>query len=250
MIITIATRELRSLFLSPLAWAILGVMQFIIAWLCFSTIDYFLIYQARYAHIPGTAGVTDIVIMHLFFWVGFLSLTIIPIITMRLISEERRGKTITLLLSAPVTSTHIILGKFSAVISFAFLILIQIYLVSLPLAAGTNLDYGQIASASIGLMLMLSAFTAVGLYISCLTSYQSVAAVVTFGILIVLLIIYIATALGGEKMGPLSWFSMLYHQSSFQRGLINSGDVVYYLIIIGIFLLLGIRRLDAERLQA
>jgi ABC-2 type transport system permease protein len=121
-------------------------------------------------------------------------------------------------------------------------------LMALALSFGTELDFGQLFAGLLGLLLMLAAFTAIGLYISCLTQHPTVAAVITFGMLFMLWIINWASQ--AETGEALRWLSMVRHQESFYRGIIDSSDICYYLLIIVLFLLLGIRRLDAERLQA
>ena len=250
MILTIAARELRSMFLSPLAWAVLGVLQAILAWVFLVSLDQFLLIQARLAGLEGAPGVTDIVIVPLFSLIGILLLLVMPLLTMRLISEERRNRTLTLLLSSPVSITDIILGKFAAVFGFALLTLVLVLLMALSLAGGTHLDYGQIAGATIGLLLMVGAFAAIGLYVSCLTDQPAVAAVISFGLLFMLWIISWATQVNPNSGELLRWLSIVQHQENFQHGVIDSIDVMYYLILITVFLLLSVRRLDAGRLQA
>ncbi|MBN1378169.1 MAG: ABC transporter permease subunit [Gammaproteobacteria bacterium] len=250
MIFAIAARELRSLFLSPLAWAVLGVLQAILAWIFLVSLEQFLLIQPRLIGLDGAPGVTDIVVTPLFSLIGILLLLVMPLMTMRLISEERRNKTLTLLLSAPVTTPHIVLGKFLAILCFILLMLVLLLMMSLSLAGGTHLDYGQIAGTALGLLLMISAFAAIGLYISCLTDHPTVAAVVTFGVLFMLWIVSWAAQTKENSADLLRWLSMMQHQESFQRGVLNSSDALYYIIVIVVFLLLSMRRLDAERLQA
>ena len=121
---------------------------------------------------------------------------------------------------------------------------------ALSLAGGTDLDYGQITGAAIGLLLMVAAFAAVGLYVSCLTDHPAVAAVITFGLLFMLWIISWATQVNPDSAELLRWLSIVQHQDNFQHGVINSTDAMYYLIMMAVFLLLSVRRLDAGRLQA
>lgn len=250
MSLVIAGRELRSLFLSPLAWSILGVIQGILAWIYLVQLDNFITIQPRLAAIEGAPGVTDMIIMPLFSLLGIILLLVMPLITMRLISEERRGKTLALFLSSPVAVRDIIIGKFLAVLGFIGIMLVLLLLMAFAMSLGTRLDYGQIFAGLLGLFLMLAAFTAIGLYISCLTRHPTVAAVVTFGVLFMLWIINWAARIGAESDTALQWLSIVQHQESFYRGLIDTTDIFYYLLITGLFLLLSVRRLDAERLQS
>lgn len=255
MSLVIAGRELRTLFLSPLAWSVLGVVQCILAWVYLLQLDNFITLQPRLAVIEGAPGVSDMIIMPLFSLLGIMLLLVMPLMTMRLISEERRGKTLTLFLSSPVSVKDIVIGKYLAVLGFIGVMLALLLLMAFALALGARLDYGQIAAGLLGLSLMLAAFAAIGLYISCLTQYPAVAAVITFGVLFMLWIMNWAARIGGGSTGAstgaaLRWLSIVQHQESFYRGLIDTADIVYYLLLIGLFLLLSIRRLDAERLQS
>ena len=141
MIMTIAGRELRSLFLSPLAWAILATVQFIIAYLFLSQVDAYLMVQPRLAAIEGAPGVADLVIAPLFGNAAIILLLITPMITMRVLSEERRNRTISLLFSAPVSMTEIIIGKYLGVLGFFLVLLVMIALMPLSLLSGTCLLY-------------------------------------------------------------------------------------------------------------
>jgi ABC-2 type transport system permease protein len=168
---------------------------------------------------------------------------------MRLISEEHRNKTLSLLLSSPLASSSIVLGKFFAVLAFAGMIVASAVLMGLSLYAGTQPDIGQIATAACGLLLMTATFIAIGLYISCLTRQPAIAAVATFGALFMLWIVHWTGQTGENTDEILAWLSIIKHQQPFQAGLLNTQDIGYYLILILLFLLLSIRRLDAERLQ-
>jgi ABC-2 type transport system permease protein len=251
MIFAIASRELRSLFVSPLGWSLLAVLQCILGLLFWMFTNAFLERQPRQAGLENAAGVTDSIIVPQFSWLVVLMLLVMPLITMRLISEEHRGKTLPLLLSSPLSTVDIILGKFLAVLGFAGIMIGLLLVMGLSLSVGTQLDYGHIATCTIGVLLLMSAFAAIGLYISCLTRLPMVAAVLTFGILFILWIIHWASQSTNENIASsLAWMSIIKHQEPFYRGMLNSGDVAYYLIISGLFLLLSIRRLDAERLQS
>jgi ABC-2 type transport system permease protein len=115
MIWTIAGRELRSIFLSPLAWAILAVIQALCAYFFLLYVDLFLQLQPRIAAVPNGPGIVDIVIAPLYSTAATVLLLVVPLLTMRLVSEERRSQTLSLLISAPVSMTEIILGKFIGV---------------------------------------------------------------------------------------------------------------------------------------
>ena len=250
LIFTLAARELRSLFLSPFAWCILAVVQIITAYLFLINLDTFRAVQAQLAAVDGAPGVTAIVIAPLLGVVGIILLLVVPMLTMRLISEERRNQTLSLLLSAPLSMTQIILGKYLGVLGFLMIMLSMIALMPLALLVGGSLDFGQFAAGLLGLALLLASFAAVGLFMSTLTRQPAVAAVSSFGILLLLwLIDWAGKAPADQASGLFSYLSLVHHYETLLKGVFNSTDVIYYLLIIITFLVLSIRRLDADRLQ-
>jgi ABC-2 type transport system permease protein len=249
MIFTIAGRELRSLFLSPLAWSILAVTLFILAYLFLTQIETYLSLQPRLAALEGAPGVADIVVAPLFADAAVVLLLITPLITMRTISEERRNRTLSLLFSAPVSMTEIVLGKYLGVLSFFLILLGLLALMPLSLLAGTELDMGKFAAGMLGLTLVVAAFSAIGLYMSSLTEQPTVAAVTTFGLLLLLWIVDWAGNSETAGSSMLAQLSMLRHYEPLLKGLFNSTDVAYYLLIIMLFTGFTIRRMDATRLQ-
>jgi ABC-2 type transport system permease protein len=249
MILTIAARELRSLFLSPLAWSVLAVVQFIVAYLFLAQVDSFMTLQPRLAGLEGAPGVTDLIVAPLLGDAAIVLLLITPLITMRILSEERRNGTLSLLFSAPVSMTEIVLGKYLGLLGFFFILLAMLVAMPLSLLAGTPLDLGKLAAGVLGLGLLLAAFCAAGLYLSSLTEQPTVAAISTFGLLLLLWIIDWAGKGGAEVSGVLHYLSLLRHYEPLLRGLVHSTDVLYYLLFIFTFLVLSIRRLDADRLS-
>jgi ABC-2 type transport system permease protein len=249
MIFTIAARELRSLFLSPLAWSILAVTLFILAYLFLSQIEAYINLQPRLAALEGAPGVADIVVAPLFADAAVVLLLITPLVTMRVLSEERRNRTLTLLFSAPLSMTEIVVGKYLGVLSFFLILLALLALMPLSLLAGTELDVGKLAAGMLGLALVIAAFTAIGVYMSSLTEQPTVAAVTTFGLLLLLWIIDWAGNKQMDDNSALAHLSMLRHYEPLLKGLFSSADVAYYLLIIVLFIGFSIRRLDATRLQ-
>jgi len=248
MILTIALRELKNLFLSPLAWAIMAVLQLIVAYLFLIQLDTFMQLQPRLAGIEGAPGVTDIVVAPLLQTTGFLLLLIAPAITMRVFSDERRNRTLSLLLSAPVSMTEIVLGKFLGVTLFFLLLLAMLITMPLSLYAGTTLDAGKLAAGILGLALVLTSFAAIGVFMSSLTEQPVVAAISTLGLLILLWIVDWSGASQEQVSALFQYLSIKTHFESFLKGLFSTADVGYYLLLITTFLILSIRRLDQQRL--
>ena len=246
MIFSIALRELRSMFLSPLAWTVLAVTQLILAWSFFTQIDFFFNIQSQLATVPNAPGVTDLVVMPTFEMSSIILLMVTPLLTMRLISEERRNGSIALLLSSPLSMTQIVLGKFIGIVLFMLVFIIMLSLMPLSLLMGTELDLGKIAPGIFALKLLLSAFSAAGLYLSSLTNNPVVAAISAFGLL---LLLWIISSNAGDASNTLSQLSLLSHFAPMLRGLINTADVAYFILFIATFLLLTIRQMDSQRLQ-
>lgn len=247
MIITIAARELKGFFLSPLAWSVLAALQAILALLFLGQVEQVQLYRAQLLAMENAPGVTELVVPPLFGAAAIVLLLIVPLITMRLIAEERRNRTLPLLFSAPVSMTEIVLGKYLGVLLFLLLIVALIALMPLSLLAGGTLDFGLFASALLGLSLTLASFAAIGLFMSTMTQHPAVAAVAGFGVLLLFWILD-TTGQGDARTSALAYLSMLNHYQPFLRGVFDTGDALYHVIVVVTFLALSIRRLDADRL--
>lgn len=250
MILTIANREFRSLFSSPLAWVILAVIQVLLAWSFFTSIDAFFSIQADLATLKNAPGVTDLVASPLLEVASIILLMVTPLLTMRLLSEEKRSKTMSLLLSAPVSITEIVLGKYLGLLFFLLTMLFLIVLMPLSLSMGTQLDYAKLFSGVLGLFLMLAAFSAAGLYMSSLTENPMIAAISTFGVLLLLWMININIASSSDGDNVLAYLSLHAHFTTLLRGIVNSRDIAYFLLFIIGFVVLAIRQLETQRLQS
>lgn len=250
MILAIAKREFRSMYLSPMAWVLLAVIQVILAWSFFSSIDVFFNIQSDLSTIKNAPGVTDLIVTPLFEVASIILLMITPLLTMRLISEEKRNKTISLLLSSPLSITEIVVGKYLGLLFFIVTVLLLISLMPLSLSMGTELDFSKLFSGLFGLFLMLAAFSAAGLYMSSLTDNPMIAAISTFGLLLLLWIINnnSATAMGDSSV--LNYLSLHMHFSALLRGILNTSDIAYFVLFIFGFIVLAIRSLETQRLQS
>lgn len=244
MILTLARRELRALFLSPLAWAVLGVVQLIMGYLFLQHVSLYLSFQSRLLGMETPVGVTDVVVGSLFGNAAIVLLLVVPLVTMRLVSDERRNRTLALLYSAPLSMTEIVLGKYLGVLGFLGAILLLLAAMPLSLLAGGSLDYGAFAAGLLGLALLLAGFAAVGLFMSTLTEHPTVAAIATFGVLLLSWVLDFAAQ--GE--GGLAQLSLLNHYEPFLKGVFDSADAVFHLLVIVTFLVLSVRRLEADRL--
>ncbi|MCK5663421.1 MAG: ABC transporter permease subunit, partial [Thiotrichaceae bacterium] len=236
------------LFLSPLAWSILAVLQFILAYLFLTQIETFTTFQARLANIDNAPGLTEIIVLPLFSNASIILLLVTPLLTMRLVSEERRNKTLSLLLSAPLSGTEIILGKFFGVLGMLLLIVIMTSLMPLSLLLGGELDLGKFACNVLALSLLVAAFSSLGLYMSCIASHPTIAAIASFGLLLLLWILDWSAGIKDQHSDIFQYLSILKHFQNIQSGLLNTVDLSYYLLFTCTFLILSIRRLENDRL--
>ena len=248
MIWAIAGREFHAMFLAPLAWVILAVIQVILGFMFLTNLDNFMLLQPQLLQLENTPGVTDIVITPLMQVAAIILLMVMPLLTMRSIAEEKRNRSMTLLISAPLGISEIVLGKFLGLMLFVLVLVSMLMLMPLSLYLGTTPDVGKLLSIYLGMLLLLGAFSAIGLYLSSLTENQTIAAVSSFGILLMLWIIDWLSESVGSGQSLLSWLSLLQHHQSFLEGVFDSADVAYYLLLITAFLGLAIRQLDRERL--
>jgi len=255
MIFTIAAKELKALFASPLAWVVLTLAQATLGLLFLRWLDEFLQREPQLVGMSNAPGLTESVAVPFFHNAFVVFLFAVPLLAMRLVAEERRNQTLVLLMSAPVSMTEIVLGKFAGLAAFLLAIVALITLMPLSLALGARIDYGLLAGLVAGLVLMVASFAAVGLYISCLTAHPVVAA---FGAFIALL----AMALFGEiaedglrargvALGAslARVISPLKNFEPFLRGVLDTYAVACSLLLIAVFLTLAIRQLDAQRLR-
>jgi len=250
MILVIAKREFRSLFSSPLAWVILAVVQVILAWSFFTSLDVFFNIQSELSTMKNAPGVTDLVISPLYEVASIVLLMITPLLTMRLISEEKCNHTIALLYSAPVSLTEIIIGKYLGLMFFIITILFLITLMPLSLQMGTELDMTKLFSGALGLFLVLASFSAAGLYMSSLTDNPIIAAISTFGLLLLLWMFNANSESTTDAGNILSYLSLHMHFTALLRGILNTKDIAYFLLFILGFIVLAIRQLETQRLQS
>jgi ABC-2 type transport system permease protein len=236
MAFTIAWREIRNLFLAPLAWIVLGIAQ-LITGLMFVT--------GLLNYEPGMSA-TGAIVKPMFGLSTIVLLFAVPMLTMRSFAEERRYKTLVLLFSAPVSMTEIVLGKFLGVVTVLSAMYGLILVMALTLFIGTSVDLGLLAAQTIGSLLMLSSFCAIGVYMSARTDSPILAAVLTFGLFFLLWLIEFLR----EYLGPtvLGLVSVIGHYITFLEGIVDTADVIYYILFTALFLGLCIRHLDMKRL--
>ena len=255
MVFTIAAKELKSLFASPLAWMVLTAVQVISGFAFLKRLDDFLQVQPQLVQLASPPGVTELVIAPLYATTAIVLLFAVPLLGMRSIAEERRNQTMVFLTSAPVSITQIVLGKFLGLALFVVLIVALVTVMPLTLAGSTSLDYGLIVSLCAGLLLIAAAFSAVSLYISSLTTYPMAAA---FGAFAALLIMILMGEAAGDGLRARGWhlpaalvqvFSPLKNFEPLGKGLIDTYSIACSILLVIVFVVLAVRRIDGRRLR-
>ncbi|MCK5727897.1 MAG: ABC transporter permease subunit [Methylococcales bacterium] len=246
MIRHIALREFKNQFQTPFAWIILGVLQFIFAYFFLTQVEAFNQYQTRLAAVENAPGLTDVVVIPLFSNAAIILLLVTPLLTMRLICEERRNKTFALLLSAPIKSSEIILGKYLGLLGLLMPLIGLLTVMPLSLLVGGTLDFGKLFCNVLGLCLLVASFSAVGLYMSSIASNATLAAIGSFALLLILWMLGVTQSHSSDLF---DYLSLLTHFQSLQSGLLNTADISYFILLSASFILLSIHCLESDRCQ-
>ncbi len=255
MILTIAGKDLKSLFISPIAWVVLTLVQVIVGYGFLKRFDDFLQIQPQLLQLPSPPGFTELVAAPTFSITAAILLFAVPLLAMRLIAEERRNQTMVLLTSAPISMLDIVLGKFLALFCMLLIIFGLVAIMPLSLSVATTLDYRLIGSIVLGLALTAAAFSAVSLYVSSLTTQPLVAALGAFGALLAMVFMgeHVADNLHARGLGVLAAFAQVFSPvKNFEplgRGLIDSYAIICLLLLAALFLALTVRQLEARRLR-
>lgn len=249
----IARHEMRRLFVSPLAWTILAVVQLLLGLLFAMSLADLMLNPQR---INEYAGVSEVVGAGLYRFATVVLLLVIPLLTMRSFAEERKNGSLDLLTSAPVSLTATVLGKFLGMMGFLTVMLALIAAMPYSLIVATPLDTGMLAAGTLGLWLMMAAFAAAGVFVSSLTREPAIAAVGGFGLLLGVWLLHAVSffewqpILFGQRL-PLAEIarklSLIGHYDDLLYGIFDTADVLYYAIFCGLFLALAVQRLDMER---
>jgi ABC-2 type transport system permease protein len=255
MIFTIAGKELKTLFASPLAWLVLTVLQFVLGYAFLKRLDDFLQIQPQLIQLASPPGVTEMVAAPTFALAAIVLLFAVPLLAMRVIAEERRNQTMVLLISSPVSILQIVLGKFVGLLVFLLIVIALLAMMPLSLAATTQLDYGLIGSTLLGLVLLATNFAAVSLYVSSLTAQPVAAALGAFAALLAMLLM---GETAGDTLRARAWdipaalaqvFSPLKNFEPLGKGVIDTSVIACSLLLTLMFIILTVRRLDAQRVR-
>ena len=251
-ILAIAQKELKSYFASPIAYIVIGLWALLYGYF-FAAILHFFVQQSMQMNQFGMQGpqsmnVNQQLIRPLLQNVLILILFLMPMVTMRAYSEEKRSGTIELLLTSPLTDFQIILGKFfGAMALYGVMLAVTLIHLGLLFVYG-HPEWKPILTAYIGLLLMGGCFISVGLLISSLTKNHIVAGMITFGVFRMLWVInWIASFMGPTTQQVLNYLSITDHLDDFTKGIIDTKHLVYYVSFITFGLFLTARSVDTER---
>jgi ABC-2 type transport system permease protein len=249
-ILAIAQKELKAYFASPIAYVVIGLFALMFGFFYYTLLGLFIEQGMRMMGLQGgpTQNVNEQMIRPLFLNASVLLLFVLPMITMRTYSEEKRSGTIELLLTSPLTDVDIIMGKFlGAMALYAAMLAVTLVHVGVLFAFGTP-EWIPIATGYLGLLLMGGCFISIGLLISSFTRNQIVAVMATFAVFLLLWVINWAGPLfGPTTQAVLDYLSITSHLDDFTRGIIDTKHVVYYVSFILFGLFLTARSVDTER---
>ncbi len=236
VVLAIIKKELKAYFASPIAYVVMTVFLFIIGFYFFALIQRFsemtwaMRAQQQYQFGMQNLNINEEVVRPFFSIILTISLFIMPILTMRLFSEEMEAGTLELLFTSPVTEIQLIGGKYLASVIFYLLMILFTVPHMLILFKLSKPDIGTVLSGYAGLILVGLTFLAIGLFLSSLTKNQIVAAILSFGVLLILGIVSWASNFSDPTTGKvLSYLSIFGHFEDFSKGVFDTKHLIYYL---------------------
>jgi ABC-2 type transport system permease protein len=238
----ICKKEIKSYFTSPIAYVAITVYLILVGFFFHSLILWFNTQSMQMAQNPyylQQMNINQMVFSPLFHNISIILLLMIPLLTMRLFSEEKKIKTDELLYTSPISVNQIILGKYFASLFVLLAMLLLTGILSLLTFVYGNPELKPILIGYLGLFLMGAAFMAVGIFFSSVTENQIVAAVLTFGSLLLFWVLNWASySAGGFWKEILNYVSFFQHFDDMTKGILDTTDLVYYIsfIFLGLFL--------------
>jgi ABC-2 type transport system permease protein len=248
-ILAIAQKELRGYFATPIGYIVIGMFALLWGWFYYVML---MIFNQQSLQLGGLEGgnvdINSQLIRPLFLNASVILLFVLPLVTMRIYSEEKRSGTIELLLTSPLTDAQIIIGKFlGALTLYAAMLAITAIHVGLLFSYG-NPEWRVVVIGYLGLLLMGGCFISVGLLISSMTKNQIVSGMVTFAVFLMLWVInWPASFVGPNMQNILNYLSITDHFDDFTKGVLDTKHLVYYFSVMAFGLFLTARSVDTER---
>ena len=238
----ICKKEIKTYFTSPIAYVAITVFLVLIGFFFYSLIWWFNSQSLQMAQNPSyyqQLNINQMVYSPLFHNMSIILLLMVPLLTMRLFSEEKRRQTDELLFTSPISVNQIILGKYFASLFVLLVMLFLTGILSIFVFAYGNPELVPVLNGYLGLFLAGAAFISAGIFFSSLTENQIVSAILTFGTLLLFWILNWASySAGGMWKSVLNYLSFIQHFDDMTRGILDTTDLVYYLsfIFLGLFL--------------
>lgn len=245
-------KELAIIFAMPIAYTVLAVFAVLSGYFFANIVNYYAMVSLRsmnqYQRMMMDLSMIEGIFRPYFHNVVVIMILMFPLITMRLFAEEKREGTVELLFTYPVSDLVIVLSKFFAALT-VFAAMLGCGLISfLIFRTTTAFEILPVLSGFLGLLLVGASFLALGIFISSLTESQIVAAVISFGVLLLFLILpWLSQSVGPQAGKVIMELSIVEHFDSFAKGLFDTSDIVYYLVFITLFLFLTLRILETKQ---
>ena len=248
----IIAKELRSAYVSPVVYVVVGVFLLVHGVLAYSNVMIAGAQAVQLMQMQGAAAqlnLNDLVFRPTFYSTAIILLLVLPVLTMRVFAEERKLRTFELLMTSPIGVNEIVVGKFLAVFVIYLGMLTMTLVVPLVLNTYSSFDWNPVLTGYLGLVLMGALFLAVGVLTSAMSENQVVAALLSFGTLILFWLLSLLGAVVGDTPvgNTLSYLSFIEHYDRLVRGLIDTKDIVYYLCGLVLMLFFAHRIVDSQR---
>jgi len=244
-------KELFSLFASPIFYVVAFTFLIISGYFFYSNLAYYNLLSFQASQDPFMAkqlNITEMVLRPFFLNLSVVLLLISPLLTMRLLAEERKSGTLELLFTYPISDRAMVLAKFSAVLT-AFLIILAGTLPGvIMLGVLSDPNWKAVFSGYLGIILLGCAFLSLGVFTSSLAQNQIVSAVLAFGALLMFWVIgWVKSFVGPGSEGLIEYLSLVNHLESFTKGVLDSRDLLYYFLFMLFFLFLTLRQMESHR---
>jgi ABC-2 type transport system permease protein len=247
-------RELRAYFSSSIAYVVITMFLIITGYFFYNLIATFSVISFQAQANPMMArqynllNINETVVRPLFGNISIIMLLMTPLLTMRLLAEERKAGTMELLLTYPVRDIEVVTGKFLACFTVFLAMIFSTFIYPALLVFLGEPELMPIITGYIGLILLGAAFIALGLFTSSLTENQIIAASLAFGILFVFWLMSYSVTLVSPGLGQIiSYIAITEHLESLAKGVVDTEDIIYYLLFVTLFLFLTLRSLESKR---
>jgi len=240
-ILAIWQREMKSYFVSPIAYVVLTVFLFLFGLFFFGNLAEVVQYTMTQAQMGQGTQPIDVpayVTQSLFRTTSVILLFLIPMLTMGLFSEEKKRGTIELLLTTPVGNFQALMGKYLASVTFLLILFVSGCITISPLFIHSQPDWKPILAGYLGMFLYGAALLALGLFISTLTENQIVSVILTS---------IFSTSASGAARDVINYLSVISHLDDFLKGVIDTSHIIYYLTFAFVGLFLAYRSLESMR---